>query len=548
MVRLKKGGSLNSRSKDALGVFGNPIRVVLGSVFLSVMVGCSDFAAMDTLVGSRGGTADSRRYIVVFRDQAISEASGIQASSVESFGFATTSFAAALANEHGVNAPDGVFQRALRGGVYNLSGHEARALADDPRVKYVEEDREIRLSAIQSAAPWGLDRIDQETLPLDRRYEYESGTQTVRSYVIDTGINIEHVEFEGRASHGYDAIDNDTLATDCNGHGTHVAGSVGGRTYGVTKDVKLIGVRVLDCRGSGSISSVVRGIEWVTANHVAPAVANMSLGGGASQAIDDAVRASIESGVVYVVAAGNENRDACLGSPARVPSAITVGSTTSQDVRSSFSNYGSCVDIFAPGSDIPSAWYNSNTATQAISGTSMASPHVAGVVARLLAQSPHLSVPEITARLLTNARIGKVTNAGSASPNRLLSSSFLAQGGGNGNTPQPQEPGVVQIPVGGTVSSLSGSTGEETFYVVQYPAGTRALEFRLSGSNGDADLYVRAAAKPTARDYDCRPYLNGSRENCRMASLEAAGGKVYVRLHAYRSYTGASLSVTGVSN
>lgn len=542
---------MNSCSKDALGVYG---RLFLFS-FLSLTLGCSEFSAIEALLSPKGSSLTSDRYIVVFRDLAISEASGIQASSSEGFGLATRAFAAAIADEHGVEEPEVVFQRALRGGVYRMSASEARALANDPRVKYVEEDREIRLSAVQTAAPWGLDRLDQAALPLDRRYEYDGGAQNVRAYVIDTGVNIEHVEFEGRAAHGFDAIDGDNIASDCNGHGTHVAGSVGGRTYGVAKDVKLVGVRVLDCRGSGSISSVVRGVEWVTANHVAPAVANMSLGGGASQAIDDAVRASIQSGVTYVVAAGNENRDACLGSPARLPLAITVGATTSQDARSSFSNYGSCVDIFAPGSDIASAWYNSNTATQTISGTSMASPHVAGLVARMLGQDPSLSVAEVTSRLLNGARSGLVSNVGTGSPNRLLSSSFLA--GGSSPTPIPtptptpppvEEPGVTRLEVGSAVSSISGATGEERFYVVHYPAGTRALEFRLDGTNGDADLYVRAGSKPSARDYDCRPYLGGSRENCTSTNLAASGGKVYVRLHAYRSYSGASLSVKGVSN
>lgn len=522
--------------------------LILISVF-----GCSDFSLRNGLVDRSDDSENVRGYIVVFRDHAIIEASGIQATSSDSFAFATRSFAAALADEHGVDGPQFVFQRTLRGGLFNMSESEALALADDPRVSYVEEDREIRLQAVQSAAPWGLDRLDQDNLPLDRRYEYEGGAQNVRAYVIDTGINIEHAEFEGRASHGYDSIDDDNLATDCNGHGTHVAGSIGGRTFGVAKDVKIVGVRVLDCRGSGSISSVIRGIEWVTANHIAPAVANMSLGGGASQAIDDAVRASIQSGVTYVVAAGNESRDACLGSPARVPLAITVGSTTSQDARSSFSNFGACVDIFAPGSDIPSAWYNSNTATQTISGTSMASPHVAGAVARLLAQAPSFTVAEVTARILENARFGRITGVGSGSPNRLLSTSFLAFGEGNSPPPTPtpppvEEPGVQRLSIGSTLSSLIGATGEEKFYVVHYPAGTRSLEFRLDGSNGDADLYVRAGAKPTARDYDCRPYLNGSKENCMSSRLDANGGKVYVRVHAYRSYSGASLTVSGVSN
>ncbi|MFP5246930.1 MAG: S8 family peptidase, partial [Thermoanaerobaculia bacterium] len=266
-----------------------------------------------------------------------------------------------------------VYRNALKGFSANLSEKEALALAEDPRVKYVEEDGLVTVSATQTNATWGLDRIDQRDLPLNSTYVYNAMGAGVKAYIIDTGINTAHNDFGGRAINGFDAVDNALPAADCNGHGTHVAGTVGGTTWGVAKGVTLVAVRVLDCQGNGTDSGVIAGINWVTSDHAAgqPAVANMSLGGGASQALDDAVNASINDGITYAIAAGNGDifgnpQNACNYSPARVANAITVGSTTSSDARSSFSNYGTCVDIFAPGSSITSAWYSSNTATNTI--------------------------------------------------------------------------------------------------------------------------------------------------------------------------------------
>lgn len=325
-----------------------------------------------------------------------------------------------------------VYQHALKGFAVAMSPQQAERLAKDPRVAYVEEDGVVQAIATQNNPTWGLDRIDQRNLPLSNSYTYNTTASNVRAYIIDTGILASHNEFGGRAYSGYTAINDGRGTTDCNGHGTHVAGTVGGATYGVAKGVKLYAVRVLDCNGSGTNSGVIAGVDWVTANHVKPAVANMSLGGGASSALDTAVNNSINAGVFYAVAAGNDNKDACNYSPARVAAAMTVGSTTSSDARSSFSNYGTCVNIFAPGSSITSAWHTSNTATNTISGTSMASPHVAGVGALYLANNTSASPSAVFNAIINNATTGVLTGIGTGSPNRLVYSIF---GGSTDNPP-----------------------------------------------------------------------------------------------------------------
>ena len=302
-----------------------------------------------------------------------------------------------------------------------LSDDAVEQVRSHPDVAYVEADQEVTASATQSPATWGLDRIDQRALPLTNSYTYDRTGSGVTAYIIDTGIRATHNEFGGRVTAGATAINDGRGSSDCNGHGTHVAGTVGGSTYGVAKAVTLVPVRVLDCNGSGSTSGVIAGVDWVTSHHTSgPAVANMSLGGGVSTTLDNAVSRSISDGVTYAVAAGNENTNACNGSPARVGSALTVGSTTSSDARSSFSNYGSCVDLFAPGSSITSAWWTSNTATNTISGTSMASPHVAGAAALYLQGHPTASPSTVSSAINGGATTGVVSNAGTGSPNRLL--------------------------------------------------------------------------------------------------------------------------------
>ena len=318
-----------------------------------------------------------------------------------------------------------IYQRALRGFSVTMSATAAAALARDPRVRYIEQDSVMTIVDTQVNATWGLDRIDQRDRPLSGTYTYDTVAANVHVYVIDTGIRASHFEFGGRVSTtGFTAIADSNGTSDCNGHGTHVAGTVGGATYGVAKGVTLHAVRVLSCSGSGSTAGVIAGVDWVTANRTLPAVANMSLGGGASTALDDAVRNSVAAGVTYAIAAGNSNANACNSSPARVSQALTVGSSTNTDARSSFSNFGTCVDLFAPGSSITSAWYTGDNATNTISGTSMASPHVAGVAALYLANDPAASPSAVHAAVVNNASVNKLSSVGTGSPNRLLYSIF----------------------------------------------------------------------------------------------------------------------------
>jgi subtilisin family serine protease len=316
-----------------------------------------------------------------------------------------------------------VYQNALNGFAVEMSPEDAEALSLDYRVKFVEEDGVVTADATQTNPPWGLDRIDQRNRPLNATYISNWTGSGVRAYVIDTGIRTTHTQFGGRASNVFDAFGGS--GADCNGHGTHVSGTIGGSTYGVAKSVMLRGVRVLDCNGSGSNSGVIAGVDWVTNNHINPAVANMSLGGGISSALDTAVNNLANSGVPIAVAAGNSNTNACNSSPARAANAITVGATTTTDARSSFSNFGTCLDLFAPGSGILSSYFSSDTATATLSGTSMASPHVAGVAALYKQFSPGASATTTRNAIVNGSTANVVTNAGTGSPNRLLYSLFF---------------------------------------------------------------------------------------------------------------------------
>ncbi|MDI3097724.1 S8 family serine peptidase [Streptomyces sp. AN-3] len=427
----------------------------------------------------------------------------------------------AVAKKYGADI-ERTYTKALNGYAVEASEAEAKRLAADPAVASVVQNRTFHVTGTQPNPPsWGLDRIDQRNRPLDSSYTYPAGAgQGVTAYVIDTGVRITHSDFGGRASNGYDAIDNDNTAQDGHGHGTHVAGTVAGSAYGVAKQAKVVGVRVLDNSGSGTTAQVVAGIDWVARNAVKPAVANMSLGGGADSALDTAVRNAIASGVTFVVAAGNESTNASTKSPARVTEAITVGATTSSDARASYSNYGSVLDIFAPGSSITSAWNSGDSATNTISGTSMASPHVAGAAALHLADNPSATPAQVASALTSAATSGVVSNPGTGSPNRLL---YVGEGG---TTPPPtgdrfentgdytiRDNATVESPV--TVSGVSGNAPSalsvEVKIVHSYigdlqvqlvaPDGT-AYTLKSYGTGGSADgidtTYTVDASSETA--------------------------------------------------
>ncbi|GAB2574083.1 hypothetical protein GCM10027034_00250 [Ramlibacter solisilvae] len=337
------------------------------------------------------------------------------------------------------------YSSVLKGFAATLSDNAVEKLRHDPRVAFIEQDQTVSLSGSQNAATWGLDRIDQADRPLDTVYHYSRTGAGVNAFIIDTGIRPDHVEFTGRLLPGFSSVSDANGTNDCNGHGTHVAGTVGGTTWGVAKQVSLIPVRVLNCQGSGTWSGVIAGIDWVAKSTLRPAVANMSLGGANSAAVNAAVANAVAKGVTMVVAAGNENANACNSSPASEPTAITVGATTDADARASFSNYGSCVDVFAPGVNITSAWNTAGNATNTISGTSMATPHVTGVAALALAANPSASPAAVGEFIAVNATAGRLTSLNTGSPNRLLYS--MATG-------IPTEPPVAAV----AVRSLAGQS------------------------------------------------------------------------------------------
>ncbi|MGW7286464.1 S8 family serine peptidase [Streptomyces sp. NPDC054847] len=366
------------------------------------------------IVGADRAGAVEGSYIVTFKDSVAR--ADVPAS------------AKALAKRH-AGSVRYTYTTALRGFAVKMTEERAKELAADPSVARVEADAVAYAVDTQPNPPsWGLDRIDQRDMPLDKGYTYGTTASNVNAYIVDTGIRMSHRDFGGRAVSGYDFIDNDSDASDCNGHGTHVAGTVGGNSYGVAKGVKLIGVRVLNCGGTSGSSwaPVLAGIDWVTRNAVKPAVVNMSIGGGKNQSINDAVAASISSGLTYVVAAGNDNADACSYSPASTSAAVTVGATNSRDARATGwnngqgSNYGSCLDIFAPGDSIVSSSHTGDTASRSGNGTSMAAPHVAGAAALLLAANPAWSPAQVREKLVGDSTPGKISDARSGSPNKLL--------------------------------------------------------------------------------------------------------------------------------
>ncbi|MCA9939018.1 MAG: S8 family peptidase [Anaerolineales bacterium] len=373
---------------------------------------------------------------------------------------------------------DHVWDVAIHGFAAYLPARALDAVMADASVDYVEADQMMYIVDVQPNPTWGLDRIDQRNLPLDNSYTYNYTGAGVKVYTIDTGIRVTHNEFGGRVVGGYNATGDNNGYNDCNGHGTHVSGTIGGSTYGVAKGVTFYAVRVLGCNGSGPTSDVIDGVNWVTSQHTGsnPAVANMSLGGSASNSMDSAVNNSINDGVFYAIAAGNSNANACNYSPARVAAAMTVGATTSSDNRASYSNYGNCLDIFAPGDNITSAWYTSDNATNTISGTSMATPHVAGVAALWLQANPSDSPAATSAQIISTATAGVVGNPGSGSPNLLVYSLLEGGGGGGGCQGSPDFTGT-----------LTG-TGDVDYG--WYSAGSGAQELCMEGTGPDFDLYL----------------------------------------------------------
>jgi subtilisin family serine protease len=413
----------------------------------------------------------------------------------------------------GRNAPQGLAQtlgakvthtynHAVHGFSAHMSEATAKMLASNPVVAYVEQDAVAHADGTQSSPPaWGLNRIDQRNLPLDSSYTYQNDGTGVTAYILDSGIRISHQDFGGRASYGYDFVDNDGVADDCTGHGTHIAGTVGGGSYGVAKSVGLVAVRVLGCDGTGAYSTIIAGVDWVTNNHSGPSVANMSLSGPSSAALNDAVTNSISSGVVYAVSAGNGNVDACTKSPASDAAAITVGNVTSTDARYSNStngsNFGSCLDIWAPGTSIVSDYATNDTATASMSGTSMAAPHVAGVAAQILAANTSWTPAQVRDAIVADGTVGVLSGTQTGSPNLLLhigtgtvaAPPTTACGPFSNTTdyPIPDGSGNMQSPI--DVSDCSGNASPTTTVTVAIPH-TWIGDLRVSLIAADGTQYI----------------------------------------------------------
>jgi subtilisin family serine protease len=364
------------------------------------------------------------------------------------------------------------FKHAIKGFTGRLTTAAIEEFRRNPNVKYIEQNQIVQLVATQGSATWGLDRIDQANLPLSTTYTYNTNGSTVTAYIFDTGVRADHNEFGGRVTGGFSAIVEEPTPEDGNGHGTHVAGTVGGTNYGVAKGVNIIPVKVLSATGSGTNAGVIAGLDWAVAQHAAgqPAVGNMSLGGGASTALDDAVRRCVTDGIVMVVAAGNSNVDARNSSPARVTQAITVGATTSTDARASFSNFGAVVDIFAPGNAITSAWHTSNTTLNTISGTSMASPHVAGAAALYLEYAQGSTPAQVETALKQFSAVGRISGVPTGTANNLLQINF-------GTVPSLPAPGIPVLS-----SPANAATNVSISPTLSWTAATAATTYNLEVS------------------------------------------------------------------
>lgn len=363
------------------------------------------------------------------------------------------------------------FKHAIKGFTGRLTPAAIEEFRRNPKVKYIEQNQVITLVATQTAATWGIDRIDQANLPLSTTYTYNTNGSNVDAYIFDTGVRSDHTEFGGRVVAGFSAIATEPTPEDGNGHGTHVAGTVGGTVYGVAKGVTIIPVKVLAANGSGTNAGVIAGLDWAAAHHTTrPAVGNMSLGGGISTALDDAVRRCVTDGIVMAVAAGNSNLDASTASPARVREAITVGSTTNTDAKSSFSNFGSLVDIHAPGSLITSSWFTSSTALNTISGTSMATPHVAGAAALYLEYAPGSTPAQVEAGLKQFSAVGRITGLPAGTVNNLLQINF-------GTVPSLPAPSVPTLS-----APANAATNVSVAPTLSWTAATAATSYNLEYS------------------------------------------------------------------
>jgi subtilisin family serine protease len=398
------------------------------------------------------------------------------------------------------------FSHALRGAVVTATPGQAAALSRAAGVASVEVDAPVTVSESQQTAPWGLDRVDQRALPLSGSYSWTASGAGVNAYVVDTGVLASHTQFSGRVTAGWSAVADGRGSGDCNGHGTHVAGTVAGSTYGVAKGATIVPVRVLDCTGSGFNSDVVAGLDWIVAHHAAgtPAVVNLSVGGPASAAVDAALQAVINDGVTALVAAGNSATDACGSSPARLPAAVTVAASDSADRQASFSNFGSCVDLYAPGVGITSATHTSNTATASMSGTSMATPHAAGVAAVLLSQSPALTPAQVASALASNATAGVITGAAAGTPNRMLYSAAPTPAAPVPAPPAPAAPAptvTAASPVAGSTAVPPGSNVTATFSAAVQGVGAGSFVLRnAAGTAIPATVSYNATTKMATLD------------------------------------------------
>ena len=384
-----------------------------------------------------------------------------------------------VASAAGIRA-DRLYRRALNGFVTTLSDVARDRLLNDRRVINIEQDRTVYATGLANS--WGLDRIDQRVLPLNNSYTAPATGLGVSVFVVDTGIRFDHTLFGGRAVRGIDMFNDGYNGADCNGHGTHVAGTIGGGGgYGVAPDVTLVSVRVLDCSGSGSVSGIIAALDWIQTNASRPAVVNMSLGGSASASFDNAVNSLVASGITTVVAAGNDNANACNYSPARAASALTVAATAANDVRASFSNWGSCVDLFAPGVSITSAYKNSPTSMALMSGTSMAAPHAAGRAALLLEANPTMTTAAVNSAVLSSASTGTVASAG-GSPNRILYTGAVTSVESPPPPPPPPTPTPTPAAITLTLSVRISANGQPIVSIRWAGAASSSVDIHRNGA------------------------------------------------------------------